>query len=890
MLMGLGFTIVALPIAILWVVFHGVAFVFGLLGGVLGGLGKGLGAVFGTLGRGAGATLTGVGRGVSGSFGAFGALVVHLFRFVRGMLGDALRLVGGVLTALLLIPLLAFNFLLLRWRTARHYGGAIEDELAAVALSTYRLAIGHPVRLLGLGALTEGFERRIPDVIARAPGSTASAIPVKKGDAKTFPGYKVLGQLKSGGSGGRLYLAQPLADKLAAFARAGHEDPDKVVIKSFALEDGSTLPQIVRESRALEAARELGYVLEHELTPRRFHYVMPFVDGDELSTVARRMHDASGPEGLDDRHVEHAIDYAAQMLALLADFHAKGLWHKDIKPSNILVEEGRVHLVDLGLVTPLQSAMTLTTHGTEYFRDPEMVRLAMRGVKVHEVDGVKFDLYSAGAVIFSLVENSFPAHGSLSQVSKRCPDALVWVVRRAMADMQKRYSSAGEMLRDLQVLVLADDPFAVRPADLPSFQGVPFVPEDFLRPDPFVHPGSLTSAPSSVGRSGVFAGAGAAVDAAVGAASEAAAAARDWRGRENLRRSLDSHAWRARYERLREASAKSRLDPARLADRAAQGMREVMKPRTYVIGSGGIERLGSDIRSSAKKIEDRMAKCRSDRHAARAQRKQLRREERAQKRALRSAERALDPSLKRRRRVGRGLALAGGLVAASVLGAAIVDEVARNAHRERSWSVSAANPSHNEAELVNKVTTALTDHVLAAYPSVPLETEAGLIAVAARSQPQNPGVLVLCNDPAISREFLQSLNDALVLQSYRVHGLSLHGLADEAAAQIDRELVSAGLFAVALHEPNDPQAAEALELLVRTQPDLEYAVWVTQNNGRPQCLLVGAGIQDQIASDQDAVTIQRPDPVSSQTSDYGKYGYSTTTTEPTQRVWRKVIY
>ena len=31
--------------------------------------------------------------------------------------------------------------------------------------------------------------------------------------------------------------------------------------------------------------------------------------------------------------------------------------------------------------------MTLTTHGTEYFRDPEMVRLALRGVKVHQVDG-----------------------------------------------------------------------------------------------------------------------------------------------------------------------------------------------------------------------------------------------------------------------------------------------------------------------------------------------------------------------------------------------------------------------------------------------------------------------------------------------------------------------
>ena len=46
--------------------------------------------------------------------------------------------------------------LLLRWRTARHYGGAIEDELAAVALSGYRLAIGHPARLLGAPAPAPG--------------------------------------------------------------------------------------------------------------------------------------------------------------------------------------------------------------------------------------------------------------------------------------------------------------------------------------------------------------------------------------------------------------------------------------------------------------------------------------------------------------------------------------------------------------------------------------------------------------------------------------------------------------------------------------------------------------------------------------------------------------
>ena len=58
--------------------------------------------------------------------------------------------------------------------------------------------------------------------------------------------------------------------------------------------------------------------------------------------------------------------------------------------------------------------MTLTTHGTEYFRDPEMVRLALKGVKVHQVDGAKFDIYAVGAVLF-LLEYFFGSRGTGSE-------------------------------------------------------------------------------------------------------------------------------------------------------------------------------------------------------------------------------------------------------------------------------------------------------------------------------------------------------------------------------------------------------------------------------------------------------------------------------------------
>ena len=81
------------------------------------------------------------------------------------------------------------------------------------------------------------------------------------------------------------------------------------MIKSFAVEQGSTLPQIVRESRALEAARRMGMVLEHDLGDGHFHYVMPYVRGEDLNAVVHRLHTHAGPEGLDDISLGKAFGY-----------------------------------------------------------------------------------------------------------------------------------------------------------------------------------------------------------------------------------------------------------------------------------------------------------------------------------------------------------------------------------------------------------------------------------------------------------------------------------------------------------------------------------------------------------------------------------------------------
>lgn len=433
--------------------------------------------------QGLGAMVSAFGKGIS-----YG--VAHVLRYVRGTIVDTVHFTGSLITGLVILALALLNLLCGRIQSAKHYGRAFEHEVLGAVKSLYRVGIGHPARLVFLGRAADVFERRAQDVVRHAPRGG----PRQPG---VFDGYEVLGTLPSGGSGAQLFLARPRARHAAQLSQRHPNVPDRVVIKSFMLGLGSTLPQMIREGRALEAARRLGLLVEHQLSDTSFYYVMPYVDGEELGPLTDRLHDEAKAEGLGEGSLRMVLGWGSDLLRALERFHTGGLWHKDIKPANVIVADGRAHLVDFGLVTPLASGMTLTTHGTEFYRDPEMVRLAMRGVKVNEVDGVKFDLYSLGALLFSMVEGQFPAHGSLSRITKRCPEALRYVIRRAMADLDSRYSDANAMRADLEVLRQAADVFAVRPVDLPSMGGdrVPMEDEplptpggEFLTPEVDVQP------------------------------------------------------------------------------------------------------------------------------------------------------------------------------------------------------------------------------------------------------------------------------------------------------------------------------------------------------------------------------------------------------------------
>ena len=443
--------------------------------------------------------MKGIGIGIAAIFKGIGWLIAHIFEFVFGIIGDAIRFIGSIPVLLVFGTLSILNIAIGRWSAANHFARSTQRELQLGLASLYRLGIRRPLKLVMLHGLLEGVEERLPQAMGDAPGRDTPTRRTGK-----FDGYKIVGSLRGGGSGGKLYIADPLPEKKAAIPGI----PDRVVIKSFALADGSSLPQIVRETRALECAKQLGHVIEHGMDDSRFHYVMPYIPGDHLGVIARDLHARSAGHGLNADQQKQVMNHMCDLLATLSAYHKGGFWHKDVKPENIIVHDGRAHLVDLGLVTALHSPMTLTTHGTEYFRDPELVRQALRGVKVHQVNGAKFDIFAAGAVLYFLLENTFPAHGVLSRFNKKSPEALHWIVRRAMAEYNQRYPEADMMLADLYHVASASDPFAVRPADLPSMQGgsTPNVAIDAPDPATVMHantpPPKPAASPGNAGAKG----------------------------------------------------------------------------------------------------------------------------------------------------------------------------------------------------------------------------------------------------------------------------------------------------------------------------------------------------------------------------------------------------
>lgn len=129
--------------------------------------------------------------------------------------------------------------------------------------------------------------------------------------------------------------------------------------------------------------------------------VMEYIDGQELKDKI-----ASGPIAIAD-----AIATATQIGRGLQAAHEKGVVHRDIKSSNImLTSKGDVKIMDFGLAKLRgQSKLTVagTTLGTAAYMSPEQA-------KGEDVDH-RSDIFSLGVLIYEMLTGQLPFKGDYEQ-------------------------------------------------------------------------------------------------------------------------------------------------------------------------------------------------------------------------------------------------------------------------------------------------------------------------------------------------------------------------------------------------------------------------------------------------------------------------------------------
>jgi eukaryotic-like serine/threonine-protein kinase len=249
-----------------------------------------------------------------------------------------------------------------------------------------------------------------------------------------------------------------------------------------------------REVTALETLEHpnIVRVLDHGALDDRPYVVLERVDGGSLAELV-----VNGPL---------PPDRAAAIGAALADAldhaHRCGIVHRDVKPSNVLLDvDGTPKLADFG-VAQLDGSGALTasgfTVGTAAYLAPEQVR--------GEPIGPAADVYSLGLLVLEAAtgERAFDGHGVTAAMARlerppeiptTLPPALAGRIRAMTAMDPAERPTPASLVRDLglvagtaldegtAVLPVVDDPTVVVPAPAAAPRAVaPIAP---VRPFPW---------------------------------------------------------------------------------------------------------------------------------------------------------------------------------------------------------------------------------------------------------------------------------------------------------------------------------------------------------------------------------------------------------------------
>ena len=227
-----------------------------------------------------------------------------------------------------------------------------------------------------------------------------SQLPVQEGD--TLEGKLRVGPLLGQGAMGAVFRAQHLALEHTVAIKflkgAAKGEPERRFIREARIAIRLKSPHVAK-------VMDVGV---HNGAP---YIVMEYLEGEDLEALLNR----EGP-----LTVERAVTYVLQACEALAEAHALGVVHRDVKPANLMLTKGAagspcIKVLDFGVskaTTPLgvagteEGRLTQTTQGlgSPLYMAPEQMNDA-----VH-VDR-RADLWSIGIVLYQLLTGTTPWTG-----------------------------------------------------------------------------------------------------------------------------------------------------------------------------------------------------------------------------------------------------------------------------------------------------------------------------------------------------------------------------------------------------------------------------------------------------------------------------------------------
>ena len=296
--------------------------------------------------------------------------------------------------------------------------------------------------------------------------------------------FEIVRQLGSGGMG-------------TVYEALDGESHERVALKLLRSASPEAVVRFKREFRSLQDIHHPNLVTLGELVSEGsgWFFTMELVRGEDLISYVTELPTAGAvdpdgatlppsPFGFDEQRVRDAFAQLAHGLAALHDAHKV---HRDVKPSNVLVDaSGRVVVLDFGLVTdihePGRSMTELEVVGTPAYMAPEQA--ASRTV------GPAADWYAFGILLFEAMTGDVPFNGAPLEVLLRkqkdeppAPGSLVAGLPEDLNDLCVRLlrfdpasrPTSREIVRALKARSRSGAPASAAGASTTMSLGVPFV-------------------------------------------------------------------------------------------------------------------------------------------------------------------------------------------------------------------------------------------------------------------------------------------------------------------------------------------------------------------------------------------------------------------------------